>query len=133
LISAAGPVFLLLWLSAGGMSPDDSMDLVRLSELEEILAESPGDIDASVACARVLHDLRRDKPALTVMESLPPESLDPGERLFLASMRAFDSDIPGAAAAAAPACLPAVVVLAAGSAPAVLLVLSRGGRRRGDA
>jgi len=132
MIPTAGTALLVLLLSAGGMSPGDSIDLIRLQALEADHSAHPDDIDDAVAYARVLHDLRRDKPALLVMEALPPESLDPGEKLFLASMRVFDSDLPGALSSAAPVCLPSFVILAAGSLPILLLAI-RGRESRRDA
>jgi len=106
------------------MSPTDSINLERLTILEAQYLLCPEDIANAVDYASTLHDLRRDKPALLVMTSLPLESLGPEERLFTASMRLFDSDISGAVAAAAPVFLPVLAVMIAGSLPMVILFVS---------
>lgn len=123
---------LLLCLTVGRMAPGDSLDLARLPILEARYRACPGEIAPAVEYARLLHDLRRDKPALLVMLSLPAESLDSGERLFTASMRLFDSDLPGALSTAAPVCLPALAILAGGALPAACMVLSNRGRGRDE-
>ncbi len=115
---------LILTLSIGSMSPGDSINLERLATLEAQYLLYPDDIASAVEYAHTLHDLRRDKPALLVMTALPLESLGPGERLFTASMRLFDSDISGAVATAAPVILPVLVVMIAGSLPMVIVVVS---------
>lgn len=113
------------------MSPEDSLLLERLAVLEASYTMDPGDLPTAVEYAHTLHRLRRDKPALRVMMSLPAESMAPSDRLFTASMMFFDSDIPGAISTAAPVCLPAVVVLAAGSSSLFFLALSDR-RKEGD-
>jgi hypothetical protein len=128
--SVALAAVMILSLSSGRMSPGDSISLERLVMLEARYVSCPGDIGHAVAYAHTLHDLRRDKPALLVMTALPMESLGPGERLFTASMRLFDSDVTGALAAAAPVCLPVLAVLIAGSLPMVILFASD--RKNGD-
>ena len=105
------------------MSPEDSLLLERLAILEANYTVDPGDLPNAVEYARTLHELRRDKPALLVMMSIPAESLVPSDRLFTASMMVFDSDIRGAVSTAAPVCLPAVVVLGAGSSSLLFLAL----------
>jgi hypothetical protein len=115
---------LILSLSSGRMSPADSVHLERLTTLEARYLLCPEDIDNAVGYAHTLHDLRRDKPALLVMTALPMESLGPEERLFTASMRLFDSDVPGAFATAVPVCLPALAVMIVGSLPMVILLVS---------
>jgi hypothetical protein len=124
---------MILSLSSGRMSPGDSINLERLSSLEARYLACPEDIGNAVEYAHTLHDLRRDKPALLVMTALPMESIGPGERLFTASMRLFDSDVTGAVATAVPVCLPALAVLIAGSLPMVVLFASDRRRSGGDA
>jgi hypothetical protein len=114
------------------MCPRDRLNLERLTTLEARYRSFPEDIDNAVDFARTLHALRRDKPALVVMTALPAESLGPEERLFTASMKLFDSDVPGAVATAAPVILPALAVLLAGSFP-VLILFASGRRSGGDA
>ena len=115
---------------ADAMSSEDSLLLERLTVLEANYAADPMDVPNAVEYAHTLHWLRRDKPALRVMMSLPSDSMDPSDRLFTASMMVFDSDVQGALSTAAPVCLPAVVLLAAGSSS--LLILTFSSRRRGS-
>jgi len=122
----------ILSLSTGSMCPRDSINLERLTTLEARYLSFPEDIANAVDYARTLHDLRRDKPALMVMTALPVESLGPEERLFTASMKLFDSDVPGAVATASPVVLPALAILVSGSFPVVILLASDR-RSRGDA
>ena len=111
------------------MNPADSMGLIRLEELQTSL-DSPGtDWRRAVELAHVLHDMRRDKPALRVMMTVPSESLNVSHRLFLASLYIFDSDLPSAFATAAPVCIvPSAVILAI----LVLVTLRIARGRKGD-
>jgi len=99
--------------STPGMDPSDSISLLRFRELQTVLDESGGDSRTVIELAHVLHDLRRDKPALDLLLTVPIDSLGMQDRLFLASLQMFDSDLSSAFATAAPICIVPIIVTAA--------------------
>lgn len=118
-------------LAVQGMDPADSAGLVRLQELRAVYEPSGGDWETAVEMAHLLHDLRRDKPALRILVTVPGDSLGSSDRLFLASLHLFDSDIPAAFAAAAPVCIVPIAVIAAAALLLAALVIRRRKGRNG--
>ena len=124
-------LFTAVPLAAQGMDPADSAGLVRLQELRSIYDPSGGDWETAVEMAHLLHDLRRDKPALRILVTVPGDNLGPSDRLFLASLHLFDSDIPAAFAAAAPVCIVPIAVITAAALLSVVLIIRRRKGRNG--
>ncbi|GEM_PF-5483104 len=113
------------------MEPSDSISLLRLHELQTVSDESSGDCRTAIELAHVLHDLRRDKPALDLLLTVPIESLGIQDRLFLASLQMFDSDLPSAFATAAPVCIVPIGATAATIAIFAVIHIRRRKERNG--
>lgn len=112
----SSPVYPALLMSSHQerMNPQDRTDLEKLCMLENRFQEDPANWDVAVALARTLHNLRRDKPALEIMQRIPLNVLNPPDRLFLASLLFCDCDIPKAVHTAVRGLvLPVIISMAA--------------------
>ncbi len=111
-----------------GMNPYDRIHLENLRALEHGYKIDSMNRTVAVKLARTLHALRRDKPALEIMQGIPACELSPMDRLFMAMLLIYDCNLPEATRTAAPVLIPATaILLEAGSR---LVHLS--GKRRGQ-
>ena len=120
--------FLLVFFQKDGMNSDDRIHLENLRTLECSYQTDSTDWAVAVELAETLHALRRDKPALEIMQRIPADELSPPDRLFMAMLFVCDCNISEAARIAAPVLIPTVaVLLVAGSG-----FLYLRGKRRGQ-
>ncbi len=119
---------LLIFFQKDGMNSDDRIHLENLRTLESSYRTDSVDWEVAVELAETLHALRRDKPALEIMRSIPADELSPQDRLFMAMLFVCDCNISEAARTAAPVLIPtAAILLVAGSG-----FLYLRGKRRGQ-
>jgi hypothetical protein len=121
-------LILLIFFQKDEMNSNDRIHLENLRTLECSYQTDSTDWAAAVELAETLHALRRDKPALEIMQRIPADELSPPDRLFMAMLFVCDCNISEAARIAAPVLIPTVaVLLAAGSG-----FLYLRGKRRGQ-
>lgn len=94
-----------------GMNPYDRIHLENLPALEREYRIDSGNRAAAVKLARTLHALRRDKPALEIMQGIPAGELNPLDRLFMTALLIYDCNLHEAARIAAPVLIPATAIL----------------------